>query len=63
MSDIETLQHIGEEWAAARRHERDIAAAAYLVIRQAAVDGIPETRIAELMSVDRMTVRRALGKL
>jgi DNA invertase Pin-like site-specific DNA recombinase len=62
MSHAENLRRVGQGWAAARRHERDVAQTAYALMRDAAADGIPETHIAELVGVDRMTVRRALGK-
>lgn len=64
MTSVEAnLTRIGKGWAAAKRKERDVAAMAYAYMREAAEAGIPETRIAELVGVDRMTVRRALGKL
>ena len=48
-------------WGMARRTEREISGEAYEVIKDAALT-MPETKIAEALGVDRMTVRRALGK-
>lgn len=56
------LIDLGEVWHAAREAERMAAAAVYAAIRHATEQGVPETRIANLVGVDRMTVRRALGK-
>lgn len=64
MNETESnLVRIGKRWTTAKARERDAAAFAYAYMREAAEAGIPETRIAELVGVDRMTVRRALGKL
>jgi DNA-binding GntR family transcriptional regulator len=43
--------------------EREAMAYLYLAIQNAHADGMPETQIAKEAGVDRMTVRRALGKL
>jgi len=56
------LRDIADVWTAAREAERIAAAAAYAAIRHAAAAGMTEVRIANLLDVDRMTVRRALGK-
>ena len=56
------LWFAGQEWATSRATERARAQIAYAAINQAHIDGYPETTIASLMNVDRMTVRRALGK-
>lgn len=62
-SDAEmVLRDMADAWEQAREAERIAAAAAYAAIRYAANQGMPETRIAEALRVDRMTVRRALGK-
>jgi hypothetical protein len=53
---------VGKQWKEARNIERGWATATYLVIQRAALEGIPETQIARLAQVDRMTVRKALGK-
>ena len=53
----------GKRWAKARKTERDWADATYSAIRDTHDLGVSEVRIAELARVDRMTVRRALGKL
>lgn len=52
----------GKDWAEARANERKRSKIAYASIRKAHAEGYPETAIAALMGVDRMTVRRALGK-
>ncbi|MGA1081314.1 MAG: hypothetical protein ACO3WK_13225 [Steroidobacteraceae bacterium] len=57
------LQVIGDGWKRARDEEREIAGIAYEAVRDAHSAGLPETQIASLLGVDRMTVRRALGKL
>jgi hypothetical protein len=63
ISDPEMRLRIqGIVWKNARSTERQIAFEAFAVIRSAA-DTMPETKIAEALGVDRMTVRRALGKL
>lgn len=53
----------GLHWRDMQQRERKHAAKAYEEIRKAHAEGYPETTIATLMGVDRMTVRRALGKL
>jgi hypothetical protein len=63
ISDPETRLRVqGIAWKDARSNERQIANEACAVIRSAA-DTMPETKIAEALGCDRMTVRRALGKL
>ena len=57
------LREAGDIWTNARVSERVAALNAYERIRVAHEGGLPETVIAELVGVDRMTVRRALGKL
>lgn len=61
-STVEALRRSGKKWSAARANEREAAEAAYAAIAAAAAAGIAETRIAKELGVDRMTVRRALGK-
>ena len=56
------LEAVGAAWAAARDSEREIAGAAYEAVRIAAEAGLSEVRIAELLGVNRTTVRTALGK-
>lgn len=56
------LQAVGAAWAAARDSEREIAGTAYEAVRIAAEAGLSEVRIAELLGVNRTTVRTALGK-
>ena len=57
------LVSVAKRWHKTRKQERELAAQLYELIKGAHKMGIPETRIAELAGVDRMTVRRALGKL
>ena len=62
ITDHETrLRVLGIIWSEARISEREISGEAYEVIKDAALT-MPETKIAEALGVDRMTVRRALGK-
>ena len=56
------LEQIGKRWDKARKAERTVAAQMYAVIKSAANIGIAEAEIARLAGVDRMTVRKALGK-
>lgn len=56
------LQNLGQVWSQAREAERIAAAAVYAAIRHATEQDVPETQIAAALGVDRMTVRRALGK-
>ena len=56
------LQVIGAAWDRAKDNERDIAGEAYDAAKSAAEAGMPETQIAEALGVNRLTVRRALGK-
>ena len=56
------LISVAQRWHATRKLERELAAQLYDLILRAHEMGVPETRIAELAGIDRMTVRRALGK-
>ena len=58
----DTLEGIAAEWARARAAERDAMARLTGAIIASAVQGQPETTIAEWAGVNRMTVRKALGK-
>lgn len=58
----DTLEGIAGEWARARAAERDAMARLTGAIIASAVQGQPETVIAERAGVNRLTVRRALGK-
>jgi hypothetical protein len=62
MSD-KALAQAAKEWQAARLAERKKAAKLYAAIRLAVADGMTEVDAAKLAGVNRMTVRRALGKL
>jgi hypothetical protein len=57
------LATLGRQWVNARAAERDAANATYFAIREAHAAGMSEVQIALVALVDRMTVRRALGKL
>jgi hypothetical protein len=57
------LQHAGEAWSRAREVERMAAAGVQAIIRHAVESGMSEVQAAKIAGVDRMTVRRALGKL
>jgi DNA-binding GntR family transcriptional regulator len=57
------LAAIAKRWHKARDAERALAVRLYDAIRKTHADGMPETQIAKTAGVDRMTVRRALGKL
>ena len=62
ITDHETrLRIIGILWAERRDFEREIAGDAYDAVK-AAVGSMTEVDIAEALGVNRMTVRRALGK-
>ena len=57
------LRKAGKAFAAARDRERLAAATLHEAIRKAVADGMSESEAARVAGVDRMTVRRALGKL
>ena len=57
------LEKSGRQWAAAKEAERAGMAALYAAVVAAHAAGISEMEAARLANVDRMTVRRALGKL
>ncbi len=59
----EDVAKAGKQWHAAKARERDAAAKLYAAIVQAVEDGMTEVQAADLAGVNRMTVRRALGKL
>lgn len=59
----EDVAKAGKQWHAAKARERDAAAKLYAAIVQAVEDGMTEVQAAELAGVNRMTVRRAMGKL
>ena len=59
----EDVAKAGKQWHAAKARERDAAAKLYAAIVQAVEGGMTEVQAAELAGVNRMTVRRALGKL
>lgn len=53
---------LGNRWREARTAERERMGAVYDAVRAAVGAGMPQTEAAEAAGVDRMTVRRALGK-
>lgn len=57
------LKTIGAKWHAARQAEREMAALLYAAIVEVVDGGVSEVEAAKVAGVDRMTVRRALGKL
>lgn len=56
------LARVGAKWQAAKTKERALAAELYAAIRSAVAAGMSESEAARVAGVDRMTVRRALGK-
>ena len=58
----DTLEGVAAEWADKRAAERDAMARLTGAIIAAAVQGQPETTIAQRTGVNRLTVRKALGK-
>ena len=59
----EDVAKAGKQWHAAKARERAAVAKLYAAIVQAVEDGMTEVQAADLAGVNRMTVRRALGKL
>lgn len=57
------LTDAGQIFNKARAAQREASGAVYTAIENASRAGISEVQIAKLAGVDRMTVRRALGKL
>lgn len=57
------LAKAGKRWQAAKDRERALAAELYAAIVEAVDGGMSEVQAAKVAGVDRMTVRRALGKL
>jgi hypothetical protein len=57
------LATMGNQWADAKAWERDAARITYRAMQDAHAAGMSEVQIALVAKVDRMTVRRALGKL
>ena len=57
------LAKVGDRWHKARERERGLAAELYCAIVAAVASGMSEVQAAKVAGVDRMTVRRALGKL
>jgi len=60
---VTDLAKVAKKWHNAKETERTRAADLYVAIREFCDNGGTEVKAAELAGVDRMTVRRALGKL
>lgn len=60
---MSNLIKAGKAFKAAREKERLAAAYLHEQIRLAVLEGMSESEAARVAGVDRMTVRRALGKL
>lgn len=59
----EDLKRVAKKWHKAKEAERVAMFGLYAAISAAAQGGMSESAIARQAGVDRMTVRRALGKL
>ena len=59
----EDLGKIADKWHKARERERVLAVELYAALVAAVDSGMSEVQAAKVAGVDRMTVRRALGKL
>jgi hypothetical protein len=57
------LGKVADRWRKARERERVLAVELYAAIVAAVDSGMSEVQAAKVAGVDRMTVRRALGKL
>jgi len=57
------LGKVADRWRKARERERALAVELYAAIVAAVNSGMSEVEAARVAGVDRMTVRRALGKL
>jgi DNA-binding GntR family transcriptional regulator len=57
------LGKVADKWHKARERERALAVELYAAIVAAVDSGMSEVQAARVAGVDRMTVRRALGKL
>lgn len=62
-TSADELGKIGSRWHKARERERALAVELYAAIVAAVDSGMSEVQAAKVAGVDRMTVRRALGKL
>ena len=56
------LEQAAKQWHAAKERERDASALLYEAIVQAVEGGMSEVEAARIAGVNRITVRRALGK-
>ena len=59
----QNLRDAGEAFTRAREELSDCSTQLYAAIVEACADGMTEVQAAKVAGVDRMTVRRALGKL
>lgn len=62
-NSVHTLVKAGKALAKARAAEREARDATFAAITAAVADGVSESAAARLAGVDRMTVRKVLGKL
>jgi len=60
---MDQLLAAGQAWRKAKEAERRAAEDCYAALVAAVAAGVSEVEAAKLAGVDRMTVRRALGKL
>ena len=63
MTETDDVARAGKRWAKAKANEREAMTALYAALVAGSQAGLSEVAMAELAGVDRMTVRRALGKL
>ena len=56
------LAQAAKKWHAAKKREREASAQLYAAIVQAVEGGMSEVEAARIAGVNRITVRRALGK-
>jgi DNA-binding GntR family transcriptional regulator len=61
--NADELGKVADKWHKARERERTLAVEVYAAIVAAVDSGLSEVEAAEIAGVNRMTVRRALGKL
>jgi len=62
MTNNDDVARAGKRWAKAKAAEREAMTALYAALAAGSQAGLSEVAMAELAGVDRMTVRRALGK-
>jgi hypothetical protein len=60
--EVANLKRVAKQWRNSRNTERDLAAKTYDAIREAVAAGLSESQASKITGIDRMTIRRALGK-